>query len=143
VLSLRRSVAAESVIAATVLAITAVLVGLSPGREALARPYDTIEKFDDVTVQLVVEPARAGRNQFHLYTTDSAGRRAPVEEVTARAGLPDKDIAPIDLRLTNPEPAHYELKQLDLPTAGEWLVEVRVRTSEFDQESFTRTIRIR
>jgi copper transport protein len=143
VLSLRRSVAAESAIAAAVLAITAVLVGLSPGREALARPYDTIAKFDDVTVQLVVEPARAGRNQFHLYTTDSAGQRAPVEEVSARAGLPDKDIAPIDLPLTNPEPAHYELKQLDLPVAGEWLVEVRVRTSEFDQESFTRTIRIR
>jgi copper transport protein len=143
VLSLRRSVASESGIAAAVLAITAVLVGISPGREALARPYDTIAKLDDVTVQLVVEPARAGRNQFHLYTTDGTGRRAPVEEVTARAGLPEEDIPPIDLPLTNPEPAHYELKALDLPVAGDWQVEVRVRTSEFDQQSFARTIRIR
>ncbi len=141
--ALRRSVAAEVGVGLIVLGLAAVLVQTVPARASYSAPFDAVGRAGEVTVQLVVEPARAGRNAVHLYTTDDNGTVRDVAEVTASARLPDRGLAPIDLQLRRPAPGHFENTAVDLPLAGDWVVTVKVRTSKFDQASFTTTVPVR
>ena len=77
--ALRRSVLVEVAVAAVVLALSAVLVGLPPARAAVAQPVDVLLPLQGAagpsgSVQVSVDPARPGANTLHLYLFDDAGR---------------------------------------------------------------------
>ncbi|MDZ7732406.1 MAG: CopD family protein [Acidimicrobiia bacterium] len=78
---LRRSVGFEVVLGAAVLLATAVLVNLQPAVEAVDAPYATQLDAEELTVDFVVDPARSGPLDVHVYTLGEAGMPVEVDDV--------------------------------------------------------------
>lgn len=135
---LRRSVAGEAAVAVAVLAVTSLLVNAIPGEQALALPYSTsLELSEELLVDLVVDPAKAGETEIHLYTLTPEGAPAAIEEVTAQLSLPSEDVGPLEVPLQRAGPNHFVTYGFDIPIAGTWDLEVSARLTEFDQPSAT------
>jgi copper transport protein len=124
-----------------VLLVTAVLVNLVPARveAGLGVPYAAVlELDDDHRVDLVVDPARPGRNEVHLYLLDEAGRPADIaQEVEVRFSLPGAEIGGLAREPMRAGPGHYLQVGSELSIAGRWEVEVRVLVSDFDLRTVT------
>jgi copper transport protein len=139
----RNSVAAETSIAAVVLAITALLVQTQPAKDAYAPIYDvTVKKFG-AFVQTTVQPARPGTNQLHVFLTDGTGRAREVPEIRASFEMPDRGIAPIRTYIHRVGPGHWEDLRTSLPQAGKWQLHLTIRTSDIDEYSYDQTISVR
>lgn len=138
---LRSTVRIEVGLLVVVLALTAVLVVVTPGRtEAQRGPVERIiELSGEVgTVQLVVAPAEAGTNQIHLYTFDPEGRPADLaDDITLELELPAAQIGPIVRAATRAGPAHAQLNGDDLAVAGSWQITVRLRIDRFTEATGT------
>ena len=120
---LRRSVRLELVVAVGVLALTSALVSQAPARTTFTVPFSEIQTNDGLTVQLDVQPARAGTNDLHLYFFDQDGvSAAPVDavEVTAATG----DIPPRRLDITPITPSHVSAYGAALTAPGTWTITV-------------------
>ena len=66
-----------------------------------------------------------------------------VEDVTLRASLPDKDIAPIDVELRSLGPGHYVANSLTIPLPGDWQIETQVTLTGNQTEALAGTLEIR
>jgi copper transport protein len=97
---LRLSVAAEVVIAATVLAVTAVLVNTPTARETFTRPASATVALDTGapggrgSIARTVTPARLGSNQIRVPITGSAGRPYRPQQIQAALSLPARHLGP-------------------------------------------------
>ncbi|MGH9041577.1 MAG: copper resistance CopC/CopD family protein [Acidimicrobiia bacterium] len=143
---LRRSVGAETVLAIVVLAVTALLVAAEPARSALSRPFSAEMTTDDVLINVIVDPAKAGPATFHFYTLTPQGQVSDVEEFTARLRLPAADVGPLPLKIEKVAPGHfaaYKESGTELPLRGSWELEVVARTTEIDQSRASTTIPVR
>ena len=90
--ALRRSVLVELAVAAVVLALSAVLVGLPPARAAVAQPVDALLPLQSGSgpsgsVQVSIDPARPGGNTMHLYLFDDTGQ---LTQPAGDHGQPDR-----------------------------------------------------
>jgi copper transport protein len=136
---LRRNVRFEALGLVAVLALTAVLVNVTPARSAagIGEIFSgTIDLGDSGSVNVVVDPAEAGFNQIHLYFYDPDGRPAELaEDVTVNLSLPANDIGPISREPVRAGPNHFQLDGNDLVTGGRWVIEVVARISRFDEAS--------
>jgi copper transport protein len=137
---LRWSVAAEVAIAVLVLAVTAALVNAVPGETAAGRagggPYDTQVTEDDIVLTLDVDSTSVGSTGVHLYLNTPTGEPVEAEEVTATLTLPAQDLGPLDVALVDYGQGHWSADAADLPLAGDWDLELLVRTSDIDQTRF-------
>jgi copper transport protein len=140
---LRRTVGAETVLAVIVLAVTSLLVAAEPARSALARPFSTELKAEDILIDVTVDPAKAGPTDFHFYTLTPAGAVADVAELTASLRLPSADVGPLPLKIEKVAPGHYSAYGSSLPLRGSWELEVVARLTEIDQVRATTTIPVR
>jgi copper transport protein len=140
---LRRAVGIETLLAIAVLAVTSLLVNAAPARSEVGGPFATTLRGETVWVDVTVDPAEAGRNEFHLYTFEPGGPVGEVEELTAQLSLPSRGVAPIDVPLRRAGPGHFTVAGVDVPIAGDWLLEVVARTSDVDQERLTTEVEIR
>ncbi|MBW3619839.1 MAG: copper resistance protein CopC/CopD [Actinobacteria bacterium] len=135
---LRRVTRVEVALMVAVLLVTAFLVNLRPASEAagITAVFETTAAVtDELTLNLVVDPNRAGDNQIHLYLLDTTGRPSgDVEDVTLRLSLPERDIGPIERETFVAGPGHWQLNGSELSIAGEWLIEVVVRVDRFTEE---------
>ncbi|MEU6811792.1 copper resistance protein CopC [Streptomyces sp. NPDC046831] len=155
---LRRSVLAEVAVSVVVLGITTTLTGTLPGRAATEAadaapvaggrtasvttiPFDLGTPGGHGTVQITLEPGRVGQNAVEAVVFGADGGLAIVPELRLSLSLPAKDIGPIDAGLTD-KGGYWGTDDLDLPLAGTWTAKATVRTSELDQTSASRTIRI-
>ncbi|MCX0244946.1 copper resistance CopC/CopD family protein [Streptomyces drozdowiczii] len=159
---LRRSVLAEVGVAVALLAVTTVLTSTEPGRtqeEAarstsaaagpvdsgpvnLALPFDTGGANGKGTVRMDIDPGRTGANVIHLWIEDPAKKPMDVPEVKIAFTLESKDIGPlpvVPVRLTE---GHWTATGLQLPIAGDWKVAVTVRTSDIDQTTVDKNVKI-
>ena len=132
----RRSVLVEAAVAAVVLALSAVLVGLPPARAAVAQPVDALLPLQGSagpsgSVQVSVDPARPGQNTLHLYLFDDAGRLTQPAGITVSITEASQQIGPIDVKLQPAGPGHYLADGMDIPGAGTWTLTVTVRLDEF------------
>jgi len=153
--SLRRSVAAEALLAVAVLVITAVLVNTVPGRtavkatdavdarDAFTGPFSTQLHTAKVRIDVGFDPATVGPNEIHIYTLTHGGDAADVEELRARMTLPAKNVGPLELPLQRVGPGHLAAYTFVVPFPGTWLLEVTARTSDIDQSTATTPIQIR
>ncbi|MDP1818373.1 MAG: copper resistance protein CopC [Acidimicrobiales bacterium] len=133
---LRRTLQLESFVLVGVLAATAVLVVVTPGRtEAAGGPVERVVELGELgSVQVVVAPARAGFNQIHLYTFDPDGRPTNIaDSVTLGFSLPAAGLGPIEREATRAGPAHLQLNGNDLAVSGTWEISVRVRADRFTE----------
>ncbi|NGN67182.1 hypothetical protein G5C51_25145, partial [Streptomyces sp. A7024] len=159
---LRKSVLVEVAIALILLSVTTVLTGTQPGRaetdqrgsagaqsEAAAGPvtvkipYDTGGQDGKGTAELTMDPARAGTdNALHIYLTNANGELVDAPEVKAAFRLAAKDLGPLTPKLGKADAGHWSATGVQLPMAGEWEVSLTVRTSDIDQTTETKKIKI-
>ncbi|WP_418957994.1 copper resistance CopC/CopD family protein [Streptomyces tritici] len=160
---LRRSVLAEAGVAVVLLAVTTVLTSTEParteqeaGRSQAAsgstavpdRPLDVRLPFDTGgpegkgTVRLTLDPGRSGANALHLYVDRPNGRPLDVPEIKVAFTLTDKEIGPLPVTPDRIQTGHWSANGVQLPMPGEWLMQVTVRTSDIDQTTIDKTVKI-
>lgn len=141
---LRTALRAEIALAAAVLGVTAALVSYAPasgGDDLLARSLD----LGPAKAELTIEPLRAGPQEIHVYLFDRETGAAldPIDEFGVTAALPDKDLGPLDLGLRKAGPGHYTTSAGTISPAGEWEVELRLRTNRLDIATETVRVEVR
>jgi copper transport protein len=135
---MRRAVLLEVVLAALVLAATAVLVDQPRGREALAAK--------DREPVSASAPLGSGRS---VTVTLDPGVHGPViaevaltpgtrpTKVTATATQPQKQLGPIPIPLTANGTDLWGSSSVNLPVSGTWVISLVVTTSAFDATTVT------
>jgi copper transport protein len=173
--ALRRSVLAEAVVAAVLLAVTTMLSGSQPGRAAeeqkglahapsssstsststsssgatapsqivLQIPYDTGGPKGKGTAGLTLAPASSAQaNEIHLLLTDPDGRPVDVPEVRLSFTLPAQHLGPIPVTLHRIDTGHWTASGVRLPLPGAWQMSVTVRTSDIDEVTEIRNVKV-
>ena len=94
-----RTAGVELALMVAIVGVTAVLVSEPPARAQVAPngPYATTAPLGDLELNLVVDPAIAGRNQIHLYLTNRSGQPTDVDEASVSATLASREIGPLRL----------------------------------------------
>jgi copper transport protein len=134
---LRRTVGVEAGVLVVVLALTGFLVEQNP-REEPATPAPAVvagqgELGTDGRVDLTLTPGARGDNTLAFELTDAAGAPLiPHHLPTVRLSQPATELGPFDHAVTETAPGSYEAT-VNVPLPGEWIVEVVVRVSEFDE----------
>ncbi|MDV9176624.1 copper resistance protein CopC [Streptomyces sp. W16] len=153
---LRRSVLLEVAVGVTVLVITTLLTNTLPGRAA-AEAQQTATPAGipaaSVTmvpfrvgnaggkVQITLDPGRVGENSVEAVVYGPDGGFATVPELRLSFTLPAQKIGPLDAKIKD-EGGYWGTNTLNLPIAGTWTMKVTVRTSDIDQVSVERQVRI-
>ncbi|MFJ6896867.1 copper resistance CopC/CopD family protein [Streptomyces hokutonensis] len=153
---LRRSVLLEVAVGVTVLVITTLLTNTLPGRAA-AEAQQTATPAGipaaSVTmvpfrvgdaggkVQITLDPGRVGLNSVEAVVYGPDGGFATVPELRLSFTLPSQRIGPLDANIKD-EGGYWGTNTLNLPIAGTWTMKVTVRTSDIDQVSVERQVRI-
>lgn len=165
--ALRRSVLAEAGIAVVLLAVTTVLTQTEPGRTAqqaaagssasstasasagqgtgpvsLAIPFDTGGRNGRGVVSVDLQPARAGDNALHVRVAGPDGRPMDIPEVKTAFTLSAKDLGPLSVVPDRIATGHWSASGVQLPMAGDWTIEVTVRTSDIDQVTLSKNAQI-
>ncbi|MEV6946276.1 copper resistance CopC family protein [Streptomyces sp. NPDC051172] len=155
--SLRRSVLAEVAVGVVVLVLTTVLSSTLPGRaaaEAAEAPATagglpaasvTTIPFEvgraRGKVQITLDPGRVGDNTVQAVVFGPDGGIVTVPELRLSLSLPAQKIGPLDARLTN-RGGYWGTGSVTVPLPGTWAMKVTVRTSEIDQVSVAKAVRI-
>lgn len=160
---LRRSVLAEAGIAVILLAVTTVLTSTEPGRteEEAAKggsaqaaattpqepteikmPFDTGGQNGKGTVRLTFDPATSGANEMHVWIARPDGKPLDVPEVKVAFNLKAKRIGPLPITPDRITAGHWSAAAVQIPMPGDWQVQVTVRTSDIDQTTIDKNIKI-
>ena len=137
-----RMASAELALMVAIVGVTAFLVAEPPARASVAPsgPYATIAQLGPLEVNLVVDPARAGDNDLHLFLLDRSGQPAEVDDLRVLASLPSKQIGPLRFTARRLAPGHFAVLSAHLALAGDWQLRLEARRGEF--ESLTQTVSI-
>ncbi|WP_431990537.1 copper resistance CopC/CopD family protein [Streptomyces albogriseolus] len=163
---LRRSVLAEAGVAVVLLAVTTVLTQTEPGRTeqdaraaaatsssapatgqgsgavSLTMPFDTGGTNGKGVVSIDLDPAQAGDNALHIYVEGPDGTPVDVPEVKIALTLAAQDIGPLPVTPDRITTGHWSASGVQIPMAGDWKVEVTVRTSDIDQATVSKNAQI-
>ncbi|MFH9295579.1 copper resistance CopC/CopD family protein [Streptomyces sp. NPDC017520] len=159
---LRRSVLAEAAVAVVLLAVTTMLTSTEPGRteeEAaagataatapaaggpvnLSMPFDTGGENGKGTVRIDIDPGRTGSNDLHVWIDGSDGEPMDVPELKVALTLEAKDIGPLPVVPDRLAEGHWTASGVQIPMAGDWKVDVTVRTSDIDQVTIDKNAKI-
>lgn len=159
---LRRTVLAETGVAVVLLVVTTLLTGTQPGRaeteqrEAGATratapaagpaevriPYDTGGANGRGTATVRIDPARSGENTLDVRLTGPDGAAVDVPELEVSFTEPRKKIGPLRAPLKRLSTGRWQATGLQLPMAGEWRLTLTVRTSDIDQITELRNVKI-
>jgi copper transport protein len=137
--SLRWSVAAETVIAVMVLAVTAVLVNTPTARESYFPPVTAAAAFNTGgpggrgSISMALTPAGLGPNQFRLSVTGASGKPYRPQQLQAGLWLPARNLGPLPVRLARDGPGRYLGGPAIISTAGQWQLRVTIRSDAFDE----------
>ncbi|GIE31216.1 copper resistance protein C [Actinoplanes italicus] len=147
---LRRTVAVEVVASVVILALSAVLVQVDPGRSAAAKQAAISAKgvsetlsSNIYTVQFNIYPVELGEyNTVHafLYRPDGAPLQAEEWEVTAR--LLDPALEAVKHPMAGILPGNQALGSIAFPLPGTYEVVFTIRTSEIDRASVKTTVTV-
>ncbi|MFI9610968.1 copper resistance CopC/CopD family protein [Streptomyces sp. NPDC052023] len=158
--ALRRSVLAEFVTGVLVLMITTLLTVAVPGRaatEAAAAqastgadgptaasstvPFDVGTANGRGKVQLDLAPGRVGQNRVQAIVFGPDGGIVTVPELSLSFTLRAQDVGPIDAELEN-RGGYWDTDELRLPLPGVWTMRITVRTTDIDQVTVEKDVRI-
>ena len=142
---LRRSMRAEVALAALALAATATLVRAAPPATLDRGPVVRELNLGPMRLQLDLEPATVGPNDYHLYLFDrrTGAQINRVEELKVQLIQRDKNIGPITLEIPRKGPAHYELRNTTLGVSGTWQATITARVSDYDEHAAKTTFNVR
>ncbi|MFD3991731.1 copper resistance protein CopC [Streptomyces sp. NPDC058583] len=161
---LRRSVLTEAAVAVVLLAVTTVLTSTEPGRteEEAGRggtaasgpaavpdrpvdirlPFDTGGVEGKGIVRLSLDPGRTGANALHLFVERPNGKPLDVPEIKVALTLDAKDVGPLPVAPDRIQTGHWSASGVQIPMPGEWRIQVTVRTSEIDQTTIEKNVKI-
>ncbi|MDK0520870.1 copper resistance protein CopC [Streptomyces sp. ML-6] len=158
---LRRSVLAEVGVAVALLAVTTVLTSTEPARteeearaatraEApasagpvnLTLPFDTGGEKGKGTVRMDIDPGRTGANELHIWIDGTDKKPMDVPELKIAFTLKSKDIGPLPVLPNRLAEGHWTASGVQIPMAGDWKVSVTVRTSDIDQTTVDKNVKI-
>ncbi|MFY4721691.1 copper resistance CopC/CopD family protein [Streptomyces sp. LaBMicrA B280] len=158
---LRRSVLAEAAVAVVLLAVTTALTQTEPGRTeqeakaatgavtapangslSLSLPFDTGGADGKGVVALDIDPAHAGANSLHLFVRKPGGQLFDVPEVKIALTLEAKKIGPLSVAPEHSTTGHWSADGVQIPMAGDWKVDVTVRTSDIDEVTVSKNAQI-
>jgi copper transport protein len=106
-------------------------------------PYDTGGPGGKGTAEVTIAPASAGStNVLHLLIDGTDGKRRDVPEVTMSFTLQAKKIGPLPVTLKHIATGRWTSAEVALPIAGEWTMAVTVRTSDIDEITETKNVKI-
>ena len=150
---LRVSVRWEVAIAVVVLGLTAALVATPPGGDdhgpgtiavAQSGPFlNAVSLPGSGDVQVWMDPAKPGSNQIVLNVRDAKGINRDVPAVEAQLRLPEGNIGPLPVTLAKTGPGQFVANGVVVPVAGTWQLNVRVRSTDFDETSIDTQIVMR
>ncbi|BBC34517.1 hypothetical protein SGFS_058110 [Streptomyces graminofaciens] len=161
--ALRSSVLAEFTVGVVVLVVTTVLTGTLPGRaeadsakaaeasgavapgeitaSSTTVPFDVGTPNGHGKVQIDLSPGRVGKNSVQAVLFGPDGGIATVPELRLSFVLKARKIGPIDAKLKNLG-GYWGTDTLQLPLAGTWTMRVTVRTTDIDQVTVEKTVRV-
>ncbi|MFE0735661.1 copper resistance CopC/CopD family protein [Streptomyces sp. NPDC058855] len=159
---LRRSVLTEAAVAVVLLAVTTVLTSTEPGRteEEAGRatttgtaavpdrpvdirlPFDTGGIEGQGVVRLSLDPGRTGANALHLYVERPNGKPLDVPEIKVALTLEEKGVGPLPVAPDRIQTGHWSASGVQIPMPGDWRIQVTVRTSEIDQTTIEKNVKI-
>ncbi|WP_326811178.1 copper resistance protein CopC [Streptomyces scopuliridis] len=163
-IGLRRSVLAEAGVAVVLLAITTVLTSTEPGRTAeqeagatggaaattpasegpvaMTLPFDTGGENGKGTARLTLDPGRSGANAMHIYVDGPDGQPLDVPEVKAAFTLTAQQIGPLPITPEHVAPGHWSADAVQIPMPGDWQLQLTIRTSDIDQTTVDKNVKI-
>ena len=121
-------------LAAVIIAVSALLVNAQPARQALNQPFSAeVRAGPNVLVDVVVDPAKAGPVAIHLYTLSADGAQLDVPDVTATLSLPAAGVTNLAVPLQKGGTGHFLVAGFQVPLRGTWTLNITVRTTAFDE----------
>ncbi|MFI9078089.1 copper resistance CopC/CopD family protein [Streptomyces sioyaensis] len=161
-LGLRRSVLAEAAVAAVVLVVTTVLTATEPARteeavkaasggqsataarpQALAIPFDTGGPHGKGTARLALAPGSStAANTLQLRLTDPSGKAMDVPEVKISFTQKAKKLGPLPAVPRKVSKGRWRASGVRLPVPGQWQLSLVVRTSDIDQVTEIKNVKI-
>ena len=161
---LRRSVLAEAGIAVVLLAVTTALTSTEPGRTAeqeanraggaaatapakhepvsLSLPFDTGGQNGKGSARLTLDPARSGANVMRVNIYGPDGKPLDVPEVKVSFTLTAEKIGPLPIVPQRAAPGRWTADPVLLPMPGDWRLRLTVRTSDIDQTTVDKNVKI-
>jgi copper transport protein len=159
-LALRRSVLAEFAVAVVVMVITTVLTVTLPGRAeaesaASARttapgeptassnliPFDVGTPNGHGKIQIDLAPGTVGKNSIQAVLFGPDGGVATVPEVRVTFTLKAQDVGPIDAKMEN-RGGYWATDTLQLPLPGTWTMKITIRTTDIDQVTVEKDVKV-
>ncbi|MFE0186970.1 copper resistance protein CopC [Streptomyces sp. NPDC058989] len=161
-LGLRRSVLAEATVAVVLLVVTTVLTATEPARteeavkaasggqstaanqpQVLTIPFDTGGTGGKGTARLDLDPGRSGNaNELRLRLSDASGKAMDVPEVKVSFTQKSQKIGPLPFVPRHVGKGHWRASGVQLPVPGQWQLSLLVRTSDIDQVTETKNVKI-
>lgn len=161
-LGLRRSVLAEAAVAVVVLVVTTALTATEPARTeatvkatsggqsaeagrplALTIPFDTGGPDGKGTARVRLAPGSSGRtNTLQLRITDPSGKVRDVPEVKVSFTQKAKKLGPLSVTTRHTGKGQWRASGIQLPVPGKWQLSLVVRTSDIDQVTEIKNVKI-
>ncbi|WP_395370314.1 FixH family protein [Streptomyces tubercidicus] len=161
-LGLRRSVLAEASVAVVLLVVTTVLTATEPARteaavkatsggqsaeagrpQTLTVPFDTGGPDGKGTARIGLSPGRSGSaNALKLRITDPSGKPMDVPEVKVSFTEKSKKLGPLSVTTRHTGKGQWRASGVQLPVPGQWRLSLVVRTSDIDQVTEIKNVKI-
>jgi copper transport protein len=137
---MRRSLGVEAVFGVAVLSVATLMVNTAPARTSYAPPVRAEVRIPGAHsplagghVEVRLTPAKQGLNVADIYLVARDGSLVSVPDVSAQLAPTRGGTAAQQLKVSAAEPGHYVASTVSIPYAGKWLLQLYVRTSEFDE----------
>jgi copper transport protein len=142
--TLLRLVRFEVALLVVVLMVTAVLSNVTPAKVSVDKgPVTVSAPFGEGSMDVTVDPAKAGRNDIHIYLFDADDRPdGQYDEAAVSLELPSKGLGPFDRKPVRAGNGHFQLVATDLPLAGRWSMTVTVKPDRFTEQKATVTFTV-
>lgn len=121
--AIRHLVVSELAIGAVVLGVTAGLVATPPNPPPASQVFSATLAQGNLIADVSLTPGRVGANEMHIVFSPPGGTLQPVVSVEARLRSADLPAVPVVLEPDGPN--HY-LGSVQIPSAGEWTLDLEV-----------------
>ena len=138
------AIVAVLAVGGVIVALTAGLIGTSSS-DALVGAESTKNVTlvqDGVVADLTFTPTVVGRSEIHALFTPPGGALQPVVSVVVRISLPAASIPSIPVQMESIGANHWK-GVVQVPSAGDWTMEVLVKPTANEQISFSTVVKIK
>jgi len=142
----RTAVVFEIIFAIAIFAVTAALVNAAPisATTNVNKPYlETLKSGDGkLWFEVEVAPTKVGATQVHITAERESGIVQPTLQMTVTLANPQKNVAPINVRLIRIGPGHYASTGAAIPFPGQWQLTAKALVTDVNEEVATGSFKV-